>query len=367
MTTYAYNQIGTLLHSYESIEVYSNTTANDRKITFQWTTGTDPDLITATQTLIANLNSIYAGAGMTQLSIDGQGWTLQKKCNSGTLCSDGYLKLMGATALFGTTPIAPSVIRPTPVYGSDETQDDSNWPPPGQGEIVNIPGLGNVKITTQSNTEAVFSLEVEETVEETPVETPVQTPTPTVTPTATDCSAIPQDCRITIPELDETIDLEDDDLFITSKDNDSFKISLSDLMDVITNHPKFINKVISETPNFGIQEAPLDGKQYARQDGQWTEVSVEPAAQRYQIVNVSPTVQNRTRQSGVNRCYSLTQAVYNVIDYEDGGKVVFTSGGETWSMGCWRTTLSSSRISKSMNAATSQALAAATQWIEDNS
>ena len=119
-----------------------------------------------------------------------------------------------------------------------------------------------------------------------------------------DCSTIPQNCRTTIDQLTEVIQLEDSDIFIISRAGDAFKFSLNDFIDVITSHPKFRTAVISDAPNSGIQEAPLDGQLYVRQNAQWTvmpEADAPPAAQRYQVVAGAPATQNRTTQSGVNR------------------------------------------------------------------
>ena len=184
-----------------------------------------------------------------------------------------------------------------------------------------------------------------------------------------DCSAIPESCRVTIPELTETLELEDADEFIISRSNESFKVSLNDFVDAITSHPKFADKVSADSPNAGIPEAPLDGKMYVRQNTQWVvlpEADASPVTQRYQVVAGAPATQS-TRQSGVNRCYTIVTSVYNVIDLEDGGAVVFSSGGETISLGCYRTTLSQSRITDRINSEAADSLAEASAWVADNS
>ena len=243
MTTYT--QIGTLTHRYQTEPSYSNTTEDTRRIIFNWTTGTSTDLITATQTLIGNLND-------PNINSDGQNWSYARRCVGNTLCTDGYLKFRGATAVFGTTPVAPSELDPNPLYNGGPGQspeDQSNWPPVGQGEIVNIPGLGNVKITTASTEEAVFSLEVQETAPDPPIETPepeetpAETPTATPTQTATDCSAIPQECRITIPELTDATISEDTDEFIVSRGGESFKVSMNEMIQNIITDQRLLSKV----------------------------------------------------------------------------------------------------------------------------
>ena len=169
--------------------------------------------------------------------------------------------------------------------------------------------------------------------------------------------------------MTETLELEDGDEFIISRSNESFKVSLNDFIDAITSHPKFENKVSADTPNAGISEAPLDGKMYVRQNTQWVvlpEGDAPPATQRYQVVAGAPATQS-TSQSGVNRCYTIVTSVYNVIDLEDGGAVVFSSGGETISLGCYRTTLSQSRIDDRINSEAADSLAEASAWVADNS
>lgn len=244
MTTYT--QIGTLTHRYQTEPSYSNTTEDTRRIIFNWTTGTSTDLITATQTLIGNLND-------PNINSDGENWSYARRCVGNTLCTDGYLKFRGATAVFGTTPVAPSELDPNPLYNGGPGQspeDQSNWPPVGQGEIVNIPGLGNVKITTASTEEAVFSLEVQETAPDPPIETPepeeetsTEAPTATPTQTATDCSAIPQECRITIPELTDATTSEDTDEFIVSRGGESFKLSMNEMIENIITDQRLLDKV----------------------------------------------------------------------------------------------------------------------------
>lgn len=246
MTTYT--QIGTLTHRYQTEPSYSNKTDDTRRIIFNWTTGTSTDLITATQTLIGNLND-------PDINSDGENWSYAKRCvgDPSTVCTDGYLKFRGATAVFGTTPVAPSELDPNPLYNGGPGQspeDQSNWPPVGQGEIVNIPGLGNVKITTASTEEAVFSLEVQETAPDPPIETPepeeetpTEAPTATPTQTATDCSAIPQECRITIPELTDATTSEDTDEFIVSRGGESFKLSMNEMIENIITDQRLLDKV----------------------------------------------------------------------------------------------------------------------------
>ena len=83
------------------------------------------------------------------------------------------------------------------------------------------------------------------------------------------------------------------------------------------------------------------------------------------MVAGAPATQS-TSQSGVNRCYTIVTSVYNVIDLEDGGAVVFF-GGETISLGCYRTTLSQSRIDDRINSEAADSLAEASAWVADNS
>ena len=93
-------------------------------------------------------------------------------------------------------------------------------------------------------------------------------PTPTATPTqtATDCSAIPQECRITIPELTDATRSEDTDLFIVSKGGESFKVSMNEMIENIITDQRFINNSnIRYEDNGG---SSLDGNML--DNGQWT-------------------------------------------------------------------------------------------------
>ena len=89
---------------------------------------------------------------------------------------------------------------------------------------------------------------------------------------------------------------------------------------------------------------------------------------RYQVVEGAEEWYYSS-QSGVNRCYTIYSQIYVVVDLESkqASFIAFSVGGTSESLGCHRTGLSSSRIQTEMNEASDENLAAANQWVIDNS
>ena len=126
----------------------------------------------------------------------------------------------------------------TPPYDSSDGSDSSN-------EETTVPETTTTTPLAEDPdpTESITSPDP-------PTETPEPEETPTETPaqTATDCSAIPQDCRITIPELTDATSVENSDEFIVSRGEQTLKISMDEIIEKLANDPRLFPTPLATSP-----------------------------------------------------------------------------------------------------------------------
>ena len=126
----------------------------------------------------------------------------------------------------------------TPPYDSSDGSDSSNEETTVPETTTTTP-LAEDPDPTESTTSPDPPTETPEP-EETPTETPAQT--------ATDCSAIPQDCRITIPELTDATSVENSDEFIVSRGEQTLKISMDEIIEKLANDPRLSPTPLATSP-----------------------------------------------------------------------------------------------------------------------
>lgn len=141
--------LGTLTHSYYTTVNTGNRGNNKKRINWVWSDDANATLV-----------STYPNG------------SVENVCYSYTTCAAGTLKFSGLTTMFGTSATGETQIQNLAQTGTATTSDfnsyygdhgsqgdESNWPPSGDGEAIQVAGLGTVLITRVSETTAEFFLQ----------------------------------------------------------------------------------------------------------------------------------------------------------------------------------------------------------------